>query len=124
MMINRVISALLLLWLGFTLQLPGQQTNPERTAFERIKASAEKGDAEAQLELGLLYASGAGVTADLGKAAKWHRKAADQGLARAQYLLGCDYASGEGVKINQAEAARWFRMAAEQGTVEAQFEFR
>jgi len=70
MMINRVISALLLLWLGFTLQLPGQQINLERTAFERIKASAEKGNAEAQLELGLLYASGAGVTADLGKAAK------------------------------------------------------
>ena len=122
MMIARVISTLLLLWLGSTLQLPGQQAELERQAFERTKANAEKGDSESQLELGLLYASGAGVTRDVVKAAKWRRKAADQGLSRAQYQVGFDFATGEGVKINQTEAAKWFRRAADQGQVEAQYE--
>src|SRR6266705_3256885 len=121
-MINWVITTLLLLWLGSTLQVHGQQAEPEAQALARIKANAEKGEAGAQLELGLLYASGRGVARDVVKAAKWHRKAADQGLAQAQYQLGLDYANGEGVKTSQSEASRWFRKAAEQGMVEAQYE--
>ena len=121
-MINRVIATLFLLWLGCVLQVHGQQAEPVAQALARIKANAEKGDAGAQLDLGLLYASGRGVARDVVKAAKWHRKAADQGLPQAQYHLGLDYANGEGVKINQTEASKWFRMAADQGLVEAQYE--
>jgi len=121
-MISRVIATLLLIWLGSVLHAQGQQTEAEREAFARIKANADKGDAEAQLQLGLLYASGAGVARDVVKAAKWQRKAAEQGLPRAQYQMGLDYANGEGVKISQTEAANWFRKAAEQGMVEAQYE--
>src|SRR6266480_1924844 len=115
MMMNRLIPTLLILWLGSTLEIPGQPAEHDREALARTKANAEKGDAEAQLEMGLIYASGAGVTKDIVKAAKWHRKAADQGLATAQYQLGLDYANGEGVKMNQTEATKWFRKAAEQG---------
>src|SRR6266436_4463782 len=121
-MINWVITTLLLLWLGSTLQVQGQQAEPEGQALARIKANAEKGDAGAQLELGLLYAGGRGVARDLVKAAKWHRKAADQGFAQAQYQLGLDYANGEGVKINQTEASKWFRKAADQELIEAEYE--
>src|SRR5437764_12023277 len=100
-MMDRVISILLLLSFGSRLQVHAQQPEPERQAFARIQASAETGDAGAQLELGMLYASGMGVTRDTVKAAKWHRKAAEQGLAQAQYQLGLGCASGEGVKTRQ-----------------------
>src|SRR6266699_2612959 len=100
-MIDRVISTLLLLWLGALLQLHAQQPEPERQAFARIKASADNGDAAAQFQLGMLYASGMGVPRDIVKAAKWHRKAAEQGLTTAQYQLGLDYANGDGVKVSQ-----------------------
>jgi len=120
-MINRIIPMVLALWLGSMLQVPGQQSEQEK-ALAQIKANAEKGDPEAQLEMGLIYAGGASGTRDAVKAAKWHRKAADQGLARAQYQVGLDYANGEGVKISQTEAIKWFRRAADQGLVEAQYE--
>ena len=119
-MMNRLILALLVCCL--TLQTWAQTTELDHKAFLRTKASAEKGSAEAQLQLGELYANGQGVTKDLQKAFKWHRKAAEQGLARAEYQLGLDYSDGEGVKRNVAEAVKWFERAAEQGLVDAQYE--
>jgi len=47
-------------------------------------AAAERGDAEAQLDMGTRFARGEGVDRNDAEAAKWLRKAADQGLARAQ----------------------------------------
>ena len=64
-MMNTAITILLLLWLTSMLQVHGQQAEPERQNFVRIKASADNGDAGAQLQLGMLYASGMGVTRDL-----------------------------------------------------------
>jgi len=122
MKINRVALALQLLWFGFTHGASAQLTESDRPTFARIKANAQQGNAEAQLQLAECYANGVGVTRDVEKAAKWHRKAADQGLARAQYRVGLDYANGEGVKSNQAEASRWFRRAANQGLADAQYE--
>src|SRR5215471_16149102 len=122
MMRSRLLPTLLLLWLGLSPHLSGQQAEPDSKAFERLKANAEKGDAEAQYQLGLLYANGTGVSRSLTKAAKWTHKAADQGHARAEYQLGWDYTAGEGVKTNLTEAARWIRLAAEHGLIEAEFE--
>src|SRR5580765_6222299 len=107
MMMHRVLITALLLSFGGTIAVRAQ-TETERQALARIKESAEKGDSHAQLELGMIYATGARGSRDLAKAAKWHRKAADQGLAPAQYQVGLDYAYGAGVKINQVEAAKWF----------------
>ena len=117
---NRLTLALLVCC--FTLQTWAQTTELDHKAFLRTKASAEKGSAEAQLQLGELYANGRGVTKDLEKAFKWHRKAAEQGLARAEYQLGLDYSEGDGVKRNLADAVKWFERAAEQGLVDAQYE--
>lgn len=102
--------------------LAAQQSESDRTLFKQTKARADKGDAAAQLQLGNLYFSGTGVSKDLPKGAKWHRKAAEQGLATAQYQLALDYTLGEGVELDKAEAATWFRKAAEQNLVEAQVE--
>ena len=46
--------------------------------FEETKALAEKGDASAQYNLGLMYIRGHGVEQDFNEAFKWTKKAADQ----------------------------------------------
>ena len=80
-------------------------------AYREWKASAEAGQAEAQFDLGVLYAQGLGVLRDLNEAASWYRKAADQGNAEAQFALGQMYARGWGVPRDLADAIRWFEMA-------------
>ncbi|SUO96074.1 tetratricopeptide repeat protein [Suttonella ornithocola] len=56
-------------------------------AFKWAQPAAEKGDAEAQFNLGWLYENGQGVTQDYNKACQWYEKAAAQGLAKAQQAL-------------------------------------
>ena len=74
---------------------------------------AEKGDARAQYNLGLLYASGLGVTHDYQAALKWHRLAAGQGHAGAQNELAQMYAKGQGVPQDNVRAYVWYTVAAE-----------
>jgi TPR repeat protein len=89
--------------------------------LEKIRAAAQNGDPEAQLNLGVCYAQGEGVPKDYAEAVKWFRKAAEQNLAEAQFNLGVCYHKGEGVPKDAAEAVKWYRKAAEQNLAEAQF---
>lgn len=82
---------------------------------------ANKGDAQAQFNLGVIYYRGKGISQDYVEAVKWFREAAKQGEPRAQLNLGVAYIKGEGVPQNHGEAVEWFRKAAEQGIVSAQF---
>ena len=74
---------------------------------------AEKGDARAQYNLGLLYASGLGVRHDYQAAVKWHRMAAKQGHAGAQGELAQMYAKGQGVLQDYVRAHMWFSTTVE-----------
>ena len=74
---------------------------------------AERGDARAQYNLGLLYASGLGVTHDYQAALKWHRMAAKQGHAGAQNELAQMYSKGQGVQQDYIRAHMWYGIAAE-----------
>lgn len=74
---------------------------------------AEKGDARAQYNLGLLYASGLGVTHDYQAALKWHRMAAQQGHAGAQNELAQMYTKGQGVPQDYVRAYMWYSIAVE-----------
>jgi len=121
MKFNYWFGALLVLLAGSVLLLSGPPTPAERRQFDVLKSKAEKGDAEAQLQLAYRYANGDGVARDAAKAVKWLRKAADQGSARAQCQLALYYASGTGVKPDKFEGAHWLRRAADQGLAEAQF---
>jgi TPR repeat protein len=78
-------------------------------------------DAEAQFNLGVMYADGYGVAKDEAEAVNWYRKAAVQGVAEAQFNLGAMYTYGLGVAKDEAEAVKWYRKAAEQGYANAQF---
>jgi uncharacterized protein len=81
------------------------------TAFREWKAAAEAGQAEAEFDLGVLYAQGKGVQRDLTLAERWYRKSAEQGNAEAEFALGQMYSRGWGMPRDEADALRWFQMA-------------
>jgi TPR repeat protein len=90
------------------------------TAFRLMKPLAEKGDAKAQHNLGVMYDYGRGVPQDYTKAWKWYQMAAEHGIPEAQHNLGLMYYQGQGVPQNYSEAAKWYRRAAEQGMADSQ----
>ena len=61
------------------------------TGFAANLRCAELGHATAQLNLGIMYANGEGVSVDDVEAVRWYRLAAEQGLAVAQFNLGFMY---------------------------------
>jgi len=81
--------------------------------------AAEQGYADAQFNLGLMYANGRGVPQDYAEAAKWFRLAADQGDATAQHNLALMYYSGKGVPKDNVLAHMWSHLAASQGGEDA-----
>ena len=86
---------------------------------ESVREKAEKGDAEAQFNLGQIYYEGKGVPQDDSEAAKWYRKAAEKSHRVAQYNLGKCYQMGNGVNKSDAKARKWFSKAADQGDEDA-----
>jgi len=117
---SRLIFTLLLASSVAGVQLAAQQTKADQKPIEEVKAKAEAGDAESEVELGLRYDKGEGVAKDQVEAAKWCRKAAEQNLAEAQYNLGMCYYKGEGLAKDRVEAVKWYRKAAEQNLAAAQ----
>lgn len=90
-------------------------------ALSIFRSLADKGDARAQTNLGLMYQLGLGVVKDDAEAVKWFRKAADQNLVTAQFNLGYMYSNGRGVVKDDFEAVKWYRKAADRGYATAQF---
>lgn len=86
-----------------------------KTAHEKFKPLAEKGNVSAQFNLGVIYDEGQGVQMDYKEAVKWYRLAADQGHAQAQYNLGRMYYQGQGVDPDSVEAYKWLDLSAARG---------
>ena len=80
-------------------------------AYDVFVSAAEKGLAEAQCELGYMYAEGLGVTKDLEKSEHWYRMAANQGDGSALVSLGFMYYDGTVVPKNRLEAAKLWERA-------------
>ena len=77
---------------------------------------AEKGDADAQFNLGQAYRLGRGVAINLAAAKSWFERAANQGHVDAQTTLGLLlFQNGE-----QADGIRWLKKAAEHDEPRAQ----
>jgi TPR repeat protein len=76
-------------------------------AIKWTRIAAEQGFANAQYDLGFLYAHQIRTKLDPVEAAKWYRKAADQNFSSAQQQLGEAYAKGSGVPQNYEEAYFW-----------------
>jgi TPR repeat protein len=76
---------------------------------------ADRGDADAQFELGLRMITGEGVKKNLAEGVKSIEKAAKQKHLRAQHILGTLHEDGVGVKKDLAKAAEWYKTSADLG---------
>jgi TPR repeat protein len=88
------------------------------------KEQAQQGDADAQYELGLMYANNISfpyraIPQDYVAAVKWYTLAAEQRYARAQAALGSMYENSwpykRAIPQDYVEAVKWYTLAAEQG---------
>ena len=95
-----------------------QERTPQEVAD--LLTQAERGDPEAQLEVGEMYVAGRDVPQNDVVAFAWYRQAAEAGVAAAQFNVGLMYSAGRGVPRDEAEAVTWYQKAAAQGLAEAQ----
>lgn len=86
-----------------------------------IRKAAENGNAEAQCNLGLMYAKGDGVPKSGEKALLWLSQSAEQNYTHAEFALGILYLTGDGIPRDVSEAAKWLRIAAKKDHPDAQF---
>ena len=99
----------------FRLGVALYETGNYEQAFYQFKSLAEKGNPDAQYNLGEMYRLGKGVAGNDQQAVAWYLKAANQGHAEAQYSLGMMYRKGNGVAQDFQQAAEWFQKSANQG---------
>jgi len=91
------------------------------SALKKLRLLANKGDSDAQYNLGVMYETGDGVPQDYTQAMAWYLKAAEQGEVSAQSNLGVMYQKARGVPQDYKQAVYWYRKAAEQGDATAQY---
>ena len=90
--------------------------------FNAMVALANKGDAEAQYHVGMMYNNGIGTQQDIRQAFEWFQKATASNDPLGAYKLGCYYdGQGEGVVANDtSEALKYKLIAAKAGYALAQ----
>jgi uncharacterized protein len=105
---------------GLTEGLDALRKADYTAAAKELRPLADKGNAEAQYRIGLMYEFGKGYPQDMKQAAGWFRKSASQGHAASQMELGVMNVNGDGVPANAGEAVSWYRKSATQGNAAAQ----
>lgn len=100
-----------------------QDPSPDCTeTLTELRAKAEKGDADAQFDLGTRYISVSEEEKDYKEAIFWYRKAARQNHVLAQSNLGVLLMAGKaGNGKNYSKAVYWYRRAARQGNCIAMY---
>ena len=111
---SRVISIIGFCFFVFCSSISGQQD-----FVDSVRAQAERGDAVAQYNLGVMYAEGRGVPLDDREAVRWYRLAAEQGDVVAQVNLAVMYVDGRGVSADNVVAHMWLDLALLQLTGES-----
>lgn len=114
------------IWLAFCclLFLSVATRADDAQTFKSMLALAEKGEAEAQYHLGMMYNNGIGTPQNPRQAFEWFRKAAAGGDPLGAYKLGCYYdGQGQGVvEQNPDEALKYKLISANEGYMLAQFD--
>ena len=90
-------------------------------SIEQLQKAAQKGDADACYELGIMHLSGTQVALDVPKALELLKRAAEAGNGNAAFRLGKLAADGEVVPQDLAEAFKRYQAAANAGVAEAQY---
>ncbi|HVC52995.1 MAG TPA: hypothetical protein VND87_13320 [Stellaceae bacterium] len=83
---------------------------------KHLLEAAERGDANAQFNLGIMYQNGLvdsryTIEGSRSEAVRWLLAAAEQGLPRAQIKLAELYADGPDTPENSIQACAWFLLA-------------
>ncbi|MDA8002891.1 MAG: sel1 repeat family protein [Alphaproteobacteria bacterium] len=82
---------------------------------KKWRVEAERGDAEAQVNLGMAYWVGNGIDQNSREGVRWWRTAAEKGNADAQLMLGLAYFAGVGVIGDVREGYIWLTIASVNG---------
>jgi TPR repeat protein len=85
------------------------------TALRLWREEAQKGDAQAMVNIGEMHAYAIGVPEDYAEAVRWFRRAAETGDMVGQFSLAFMYENGRGVPQNITEARRLYTLSANQG---------
>ena len=91
------------------------QANNLPLAYQEFREAADKGHADSQFNVALMYEKGIGVGKDEKEAVVWYGKSAAQGNSAAQFNLGVMYENGRGTTVDFAKAHEWYRKASVQG---------
>lgn len=102
-----------------TLILQAADKQDWKTAFDLLLPLAQKGDYQAQANLGILYARGQGVEQDFEKAYWWFSEAAERGSIKAINNLAVFYLQGNSVKKDIKHSIKLFEKTAESGSLDA-----
>jgi localization factor PodJL len=100
-------------------QIPPTEKLPDAIGGPVLRAAALKGDPTAAYEIGVRYAEGKGVPANLDEALKWYDRAAQAGVVPAVFRLGTFYEKGMSVQKDADIARRYYLQAAERGNAKA-----
>jgi localization factor PodJL len=92
---------------------------PSGIGGAHLRSAAVAGDATAAYEIGVRFAEGHGVPANLEEAARWYERAASKGLVPAQFRYASLLEKGQGVKKDLAQARRLYLAAATKGNGKA-----
>ena len=85
-----------------------------RKAGPAVEQSANQGDPNSMVILGVMASNGDGTVAkDQAKAFEWYQRAAELGDRRGMFYLANAYLNGDGTEKNESEAFRWYRKAAD-----------
>jgi localization factor PodJL len=100
-------------------QVPPTERLPDAIGGPVLRAAALKGDPTAAYEIGVRYAEGKGIAANLDEAAKWYDRAAEAGVVPAIFRLGTFYEKGMSVNKDVDIARRYYLQAADRGNAKA-----
>jgi TPR repeat protein len=84
-------------------------------SLTELQALADRGDPDAQWQMGVRYHSGDGVAQNDKQAMLWFQLAAEQGNVSAQSALGSYYWAGRGVPEDLSKAYMWSAIALAHG---------
>lgn len=92
------------------------KSDPDRAREMFTYAASYFGDADAQYQLGRMYAEGTGGVKDIRQAARWLQLAATKGQYQAQALLGAILFKGSAVPRQAARGLMWLTLARDAAT--------
>ena len=107
-------------WAGYDEGIAAFERGDFASALREWRPLAERGNADAQFSLGVLYQNAQGIPLDHDEAQKWFRLSGAQGRMGGRSDRRDLYLRGYIVPQDYSEAAKWYRKAAEKGHGKAQ----